>query len=124
MKKFWGAFLSVLFFTTLTLNVFAFESAGGNYLQPISSEIVTLSAMDYSTRSVLTEEFTLYTYDDNGVILYSIDVEDPVFMEAANSYLLDLTDINQEYVTDLADYNQEYLSSPRIVSRNKKHCCS
>lgn len=115
MKKFLGTFLSVLFFTTLTLNVFAFESTEGDYLQPISSEIVTLSAMDDSTRSVLTEEFTLYTYDDNGIILYSIDVEDPVFREAAFLYIMDLADSNQEYDMDSASFNQEYLSESRIV---------
>ena len=66
----------------------------------ISSEKVTLTLPYGKSRSVESKEFTINTYNDNGVTVYSIDVEDPEYRLAAMEYINNLTgDVNSENKT-------------------------
>lgn len=57
----------------------------------ISSEQITLSTSDSMAKSVESKEFTLETYNDNGVTIYSFDVEDEEYRQAAMEYINKLT---------------------------------
>lgn len=54
----------------------------------ISSEKIVLFPSDSKTRSGESKEFTLKTYNDNGVTVYSFDVEDPEYRQAAMEYIV------------------------------------
>ena len=53
--------------------------------------IVALSPSGANTRSAETKEFTLSTYEDNGRTVYSFDVEDEEYRQAAMEYINELT---------------------------------
>lgn len=57
----------------------------------VSTEKVTLTPSEATTRSAENKEFTLKTYDDNGVTVYSFDVEDEEYRQAAMEYINKLT---------------------------------
>lgn len=57
----------------------------------ISTQQVTLTSSEATTRSTESKEFTLHTYNDNGVTVYSFDVEDEEYRQAAMEYINELT---------------------------------
>lgn len=57
----------------------------------ISTQEVALSPSGANTRSAETKEFTLSTYEDNGRTVYSFDVEDEEYRQAAMEYINELT---------------------------------
>lgn len=65
--------------------------AAGNEATLISSEQVALSTSDATAKSAETKEFTLETYNDNGVTVYSLDVEDEEYRQDAMEYINQLT---------------------------------
>ena len=74
----------------------AFASADSSAAQLISEKKVQLTASNnIQARSLLSEaaskEFTLRTYEDNGVTVYGFDVEDPEYRQAAQEYINGLT---------------------------------
>ena len=73
----------------------------------ISSEKIVLFSSDSKTRSGESKEFTLKTYNDNGVTVYSFDVEDPEYRQAAMEYINQLT---RDSVYTSSNNTREHLS--------------
>lgn len=57
----------------------------------ISQEQVTLTSTDTVTRGIENKEFTLSTYDNNGVTVYGFDIDDPEYRQAGIEYIKRLT---------------------------------
>ena len=57
----------------------------------VSTQQVVLTPSGTMTRSVESKEFTLSTYNDNGRTVYSFDVEDEEYRQAAMEYINELT---------------------------------
>lgn len=71
----------------MPMTAFAAESEGAAL---ISTEKVTLTSSGVA-RSGENKEFTLNTYNDNGVTTYGFDVKDPEYRQAAMDYINQLT---------------------------------
>lgn len=79
--------LTVVALLLVPMNAFAAETGA----TLISSEKVSLLPNGSKARSGEAKEFMLETYNDNGVMVYSFDVEDLEYRQAAMEYINQLT---------------------------------
>lgn len=89
MKKIISFISALTLVALLLVPMTAFATETGATL--ISSEKVSLLPSGSKARSGESKEFTLETYNDNGVTVYSFDVEDPEYRQAAMEYINQLT---------------------------------
>uniref|UniRef100_UPI003AB4CD3E hypothetical protein n=2 Tax=[Ruminococcus] torques TaxID=33039 RepID=UPI003AB4CD3E len=68
----------------------AFASSNSDAIL-VSTEQVTLTSSEGTTRSAENKKFILKTYDDNGATVYSFDVENEEYRQAAMEYINKLT---------------------------------
>lgn len=81
--------------STITLSVAMLTSmtafaADENEATLISQEQIILTSTDTVTRCMESKEFTLSTYDDKGVMIYGLDVDDPEYRQAGMEYMKEL----------------------------------
>ena len=89
MKKMLKSALALAMGAVMLMPVTAFAAEDEPTL--ISTQEVALSPSGANTRSAETKEFTLSTYEDNGRTVYSFDVEDEEYRQAAMEYINELT---------------------------------
>lgn len=89
MKKFFRSVLAVTMGAVMLMPLTAF--AAENEPTLISTQQVTLTPSDATTRSAESKDFTLNTYNDKGMTVYSFDVEDEEYRQAAMEYINELT---------------------------------
>ena len=89
MKKMLKSALALAMGAVMLMPVTAFAAEDEPTL--FSAQEVALSPSGAHTRSAETKEFTLSTYEDNGRTVYSFDVEDEEYRQAAMEYINELT---------------------------------
>lgn len=92
MNKFLKVISSVVLCAVITApSLASAASSEVNTAKLISEESIKLTTMNQTTRNIESKEFNLKTFDDNGVKVYSFDVEDPMYRESAMEYINELT---------------------------------
>lgn len=103
MKKILKVILVITLVIIVGLPTTAFAAESEATL--ISTKQVILTSSGTSTRSVESKEFTLETYDDNGVTVYGFDVEEPEYRQAAMDYINQLTGDSKSILQTRAPLN-------------------
>lgn len=91
MNKIFKTLSAVILGFVITSPTFAYATSETNTPKLISEETVQLNSINQNSKSIVSKDFTLKTFEDNGVNLYSLDVNDPSYQEAANEYIIKLT---------------------------------
>jgi|GEM_PF-4219782 len=128
MKKITGMILSALLIFGSTIGATASEkvnevSVEAESAQLISRDVVTIPSTDIRNRSGQNQEFTIYTFYENGVTMRALGfIEDMELSQVATDYITQLgystpTDIQQSPL--LEDSTPDIQLSPFIVSGSR-----